>query len=174
MAKIKRSNAAERLEGGWRNARKLLWAHRATVISIRGLRGSLFDEIYTAALLGSVLPKWARAAITKAGDTGIWSWDELLGPPPGKLENLRKLGIQRKLIGSLKIWERISELREIDPQFPLDEKSFESVGSEFGVSGGTCRRYYYEIENKLLSILNGKFEDNAGLFVHQNWKPPEA
>jgi hypothetical protein len=102
------------------------------------------------ALLGRLLPAWARAAFVAAvmGNTmfGIKSWDQAFGPPQKKGTNLPAQ--RRKIILTVPILLAVQE-RSARGE-PIDLDMFEAIGAELrpAVSGATVRDMYYRVQKR--------------------------
>lgn len=96
------------------------------------------------------LPRWAANAYIKAYDTvnnaRAKSWNSVFGNPFPKGQHLS--AIRKKLMLSVAVWLEVTQIRETEPDTPIDENLFEIVGKKFGLGKTLAREYYYSEKKK--------------------------
>ncbi|SDA27050.1 hypothetical protein SAMN05216315_1325 [Nitrosospira sp. Nsp18] len=91
------------------------------------------------------LPDWAAKSYIKAYDNvnqaRAKSWNSVFGNPYPKGRHLS--AIRKKLMYQVAIWNEITLIRQMEPDTPVDENLFETVGKKFGLGKTLASEYYY-------------------------------
>lgn len=116
-----------------------------------GDKVALLETISLCALRDLSIPKWCAIAYLKAYRKVIHykvgSWDDAFGKPNPKGTHLGAKRQKREYMFA--VYDRIKQIREIDPSVPIDGHLFETVGKEFGIGGKTLtEQYYYDAKKK--------------------------
>jgi hypothetical protein len=110
----------------------------------QGHRRILFCAIALCAEKKIALPDWVAKefleGMRKLNSFEVGSWDEAFGPALPRRKQLSAL--RKRHAKQEPVWRRIRELHAGGK--PLDQALFDRVGSEFGISGGTAKSYYYD------------------------------
>jgi hypothetical protein len=107
---------------------------------------------------GLIAPKWLGMQFNDRYDTVLncraksWDDDIAFGMPYKKGTNINAL--RKKRILSLSVYIEIRNILTINPNIPIDEGLFESVGKKFNLGKTLTSEYYYEQKKYFPSIDN--------------------
>ncbi len=117
------------------------------------------EGVFLCAHNGFVMPKWLSVAYIKAFRTTkvfyqAKSWDDVFGKPHPKNT---QIGTKREFKEkSLDVYFRIIEIKEQNPDIPIDVHLYETVGRELGVGGHTKVGEWYSYWKKQRSKWSGE------------------
>lgn len=104
------------------------------------------------------LPEWTARAFIKGYDTIAnareKSWDKVFGAPYPKGAHLH--ATRKKRVLKFAVWNRVQEIRAREPEVPIDESLFASVGHEFNIGKTRAAEFYYEAEKLLSKMTSAK------------------
>jgi hypothetical protein len=110
------------------------------------------EAIFICAMNGFAIPMWcAQAYIDAVREVRHFrakSWDDVFGKPHPKGTQLKAK--KSELYKSPVVYNRVTEIKQRNPETPIDRSLFEKIGKEFGLSGSLAERYYYEIKKRNL------------------------
>lgn len=111
----------------------------------------ILKAIYMCSLNSLPIPRWCEMAYLEAyrkvRHYKAKSWDDVFGEPHPKGTHLKAKNSEREK--SILVYQRIKEIKQMNPSIPIDGKLFERVGKEFGAGGKTlAEEYYYKWKNK--------------------------
>ena len=107
---------------------------------------SLMKVIADCARARIPIPEWAVPEILRAyylvmiGEAR--TLDEAFGHPHKKGKHLNQFKQDRYL--RFKVAERVREIRQLQPDVPIDDLLFEQVGNEFAICKSRANRLFYE------------------------------
>lgn len=97
------------------------------------------------------LPDWAADAFIKAYDTvnnaRAKSWNTVFGNPYPKGTHLSAL--RKRRMKKFAVWNEITLILKTEPDIPVDEYLFETVGKKFGLGKTLASEYYYAAKQQL-------------------------
>lgn len=117
-----------------------------------GQEEAIMEALYICTFNSLPVPLWLEMAFLnayrKVRQYRAKSWDEVFGKPHRKGTHLATKRQEREK--SLLVYYRIREIKESEPQTPIDGSLFERVGRELALGGKTLiEEYYYKWKNKL-------------------------
>lgn len=108
----------------------------------------LMTTIRTCANHDLPLPEWAAIAYIKAYDTvnnaRAKSWSVVFGDPYPKGQHLS--AIRKRRMFKLAVWYEVQNTLVENPEKPIDEYLFESVGKKFSIGKTLASEYYYAVK----------------------------
>lgn len=101
------------------------------------------------------IPEWIKNAYVSAYN-GInhykeKNWDAVFGKPYPKNTVIKAKKKMRDLCW--KVHDRVSEIKNNNPDTPIDEYLFEQIGEEFDIKKTLASEYYYHIEKYLDTLI---------------------
>lgn len=124
----------------------------------KGNKFALMQVIYLCSCEKIPLPDWTAQGFTSAFNKvrigEVKSWDDVFGNPHPKGKHLNAIKKRNSLIWP--IYERVREIKNLEPSVPIDEHLFERIGNEFHISKTSVSDYYYEAKaiNKKLGFAD--------------------
>jgi len=117
-----------------------------------GNEKALTEALYTCSMNSLPLPRWCEmaflSAYRKVRHYKEKSWDDVFGRPHPKHTHLEAKREEREK--SFRVYLRINEIKQENPDTPIDGHLFETVGLEFGIGGKTkTEEWYYKYKNRL-------------------------
>jgi hypothetical protein len=112
--------------------------------------GIVLEAIFTCAMNGFAIPVWCAQAyidaVRKVRHYRAKSWDDVFGKPHPQGTQLEAK--KSELYKSPAVYNRVTEIKQRNPETPIDRSLFEKIGKEFGLSGSLAERYYYKIKKR--------------------------
>jgi hypothetical protein len=117
-----------------------------------GNKKAITEALYVCSMNSLPLPRWCEMAFLSAyrqvRQYRAKSWDDVFDPPHKKGTHLDSKKEEREK--SLSVYHRIKEVKQGNPDIPIDGYLFEMVGMEFGIGGKTkTEEWYYKWKNRL-------------------------
>ena len=118
------------------------------------------EAIYLCALNDFSIPEWCAmaylSAVRKVKFYQAKSWDDVFGQPHPKGTHLgAKRQIREK---QFIVYDRITKLKDADPNIPIDGYLFEKIGRELGIGSKTLTEEYYYSAKKMIEKQNPAVE----------------
>lgn len=109
-----------------------------------GHQKALIEAIHLCAINSLPLPRWCEYGFLKAyrkvRQYKARSWDDVFGKPHKKSTNL--VAKEKEWEKGFLVYWRIKEIKEKNPELPIDNELFETVGKDFGVCKTLAAEYY--------------------------------
>lgn len=108
-----------------------------------------------------VSPPWVVREYIAAFDSVLnyrkGSWDDAFGRPNPKGSHLAKA--QKRHVLLFEVYNRIREIRLMEPGTPIDDGLFERVGAELGIGKTLANELYYKAKRIIDSMLPPDLQD---------------
>jgi hypothetical protein len=112
-----------------------------------GTKAAILEALHLCTLNDLPIPRWCAmgylAAFRKVVHYRAKSWDDVFGRPHPKRMQLEAK--RRRREKGPAVYNRITDIKKMDPDTPIDAGLFESVGKEFGLCKTLTEEYYYEM-----------------------------
>lgn len=123
-----------------------------------GNRFALFQAVAACARCDLQMPTWVARGFLRGYDAVVnlrmGSWDEAFGRPYPKGMHIAKGRLRR--LKRFQVYSAAKCILACEPATPIDERLFERVGKDCGVSRSVANQLYYEAKRSLGWLLPAK------------------